>query len=45
MERVLPAVRKKLGEILLEQGILTRPQLEQALAENTGGRLGEALAY
>ncbi|MBT9136532.1 MAG: putative type II secretion system protein HxcR [Firmicutes bacterium] len=36
-------MRKRLGEILLEQGILTRPQLEQALAENTGGRLGEAL--
>jgi len=36
-------VRKKLGEILLDRGLLTRPQLEQALAHTTGGRLGETL--
>jgi len=34
-------VRKKLGEILLDEGLLTRAQLELGLSQGTGGRLGD----
>jgi len=35
--------RKKLGEILVDEGLITPAQLEQALGQSTGGRLGETL--
>ncbi|KAF0197448.1 MAG: type IV pilus assembly protein PilB [Bacillota bacterium] len=35
--------RKKLGEILLEDGVITREQLEHALNKAGGARLGESL--
>jgi len=34
-------VRKKLGEILLDEGLLTRAQLELGLSQGAGGRLGD----
>ena len=36
-------LRKKLGEIMLEEGIVTHAQLERALATSGGTRLGETL--
>lgn len=36
-------LRKKLGELLLEEGVITHEQLASALATSGGSRLGEAL--
>ncbi len=36
-------LRKKLGELLLEEGVITREQLSGALAVSGGARLGEIL--
>lgn len=40
-----PAIRKKLGDLLVEVGIITAEQLQEALEEEKirGGRLGETL--
>ena len=39
----IPLKRKKLGEILIEHGLITEAQLGYALGNSTGGRLGETL--
>jgi len=38
-------ITKRLGEVLLERGVITRPELEQALAhqQSHGGLLGQVL--
>lgn len=35
--------RKKLGELLIDEGLITRAQLDQTLSQSGGARLGEAL--